>query len=122
MKMPLKEDNRKECCFVLCSNDLEISEEELLIEYRTQDNVDKKFKQLKSPQFVYSIYLKTPERIVAFSYLMLKCMLIMSKAEYVVRQGLSADQDHIIRPIRVKMKRPTYKASIICFIRHVFVS
>lgn len=31
------------CCFVLCSNDLEINGETLLREYKTQDSVEKKF-------------------------------------------------------------------------------
>ncbi len=74
----------KECCFVLCSNDLAISGERMLREYT--------------------------ERIEAFSYLMLICILILSLAEYVVRRGLSQDGDHIIGPANVKMKRPTQRA------------
>ena len=50
------------CCFVLCSNDLNMSGEKILREYKTQDCVEKKFKQLKSPQFVNSIYLESPQR------------------------------------------------------------
>lgn len=98
------------CCFVLCSNDLALSAEDLLKEYKTQDSVEKKFKQLKSPQFVNAIYLESPERIEAFSYLMLICMLILSVAEYVVRRGLTQDNDQIIGPGKVKMKRPTQRA------------
>ena len=45
------------CCFVLCSNDLSISGEKMLREYKTQDCVEKKFQQLKSPQFVNSSIL-----------------------------------------------------------------
>ena len=98
------------CCFVLCSNDLNISGEKMLREYKTQDCVEKKFQQLKSPQFVNSIYLESPQRIEAFSYLMLICILMLSLAEYVVRRGLSQDGDHIIGPANVKMKRPTQRA------------
>lgn len=98
------------CCFVLCSNDLTLSAEDLLREYKTQDSVEKKFKQLKSPQFVNAIYLESPERIEAFSYLMLICMLMLSVAEYVVRRGLSQDNEQIIGPGKIKMKRPTQRA------------
>ena len=94
----------KACCFVLCSNDLNMSGEKILREYKTQDSVEKKFQQLKSPQLVNSIYIDSPQRIEAFSYLML------SLAEYVVRRGLSQDGDHIIGPGNVKMKRPTQRA------------
>lgn len=100
----------KDCCFVLCSNDLSLSGEDMLKEYKTQDSVEKKFQQLKSPQFVNSIYLESPERIEAFSYLMLICMLILSIAEYVVRRGLANDDDTVIGPGKIKMKRPTQRA------------
>lgn len=100
----------KACCFVLCSNDLNMSGEKILREYKTQDSVEKKFQQLKSPQFVNSIYIDSPQRIEAFSYLMLICILMLSLAEYVVRRGLSQDGDHIIGPGNVKMKRPTQRA------------
>jgi transposase len=88
----------KACCFVLCSNDLGMTGEALLREYKTQDSVEKKFQQLKSPQFVNSIFLESPERIEAFSYLMLICILILSLAEYSVRRGLMQDDDYIIGP------------------------
>ncbi len=98
------------CCFVLCSNDLALSGEVMLREYKTQDSVEKKFQQLKSPHFINALYLESPKRIEAFSYLMLLCMLILSLAEYVVRRGLQEDNEIIIGPNKVKMKRPTQRA------------
>lgn len=97
-------------CFVLCSNDLELGGEAMLREYKTQDSVEKKFQQLKSPQFVSALFLESPKRIEAFSYLMMLCMLMLSLAEYVVRRGLREDNDMIIGPGKVKMKRPTQRA------------
>lgn len=96
-------------CFVLCSNDTKLRGEAILREYKTQDSVEKKFQQLKSPQFVNSIYLESPQRIEAFSYLMLLCMLMLSLAEYVVRRGLQEDDDFIIGPENRKIKRPTQR-------------
>lgn len=109
-EVSIKRAIEESCCFVLCSNDLQISGETLLREYKTQDSVEKKFQQLKSPQFVNSIYLESVERIEAFSYLMLICMLMLSIAEYVVRRGLTHDNDLIIGPGKIKMKRPTQRA------------
>ena len=106
----IKQALQESCCFVLCSNDCEISGETMLREYKTQDCVEKKFQQLKSPQFVNSIYLESEERIEAFSYLMLICMLMLSVAEYVVRRGLAQDNDLIIGPGKIKMKKPTQRA------------
>lgn len=71
-----------------------------MCEYKTQDTVEKKFQQLKSPQFVNSIYLESPKRIEAFSYLMMLCMLVLSLAEYVVRRGLQEDNDIILGPTK----------------------
>ena len=55
----------KACCFVLCSNDINMCGQKMLQEYKTQDCVEKKFQQLKSPQFVNTIYLESPQRIEA---------------------------------------------------------
>lgn len=109
-EISIKQALQENCCFVLCSNDCDISGKTMLREYKTQDCVEKKFQQLKSPQFVNSIYLESIERIEAFSYLMLICMLMLSVAEYVVRKGLAQDNDLILGPGKIKMKRPTQRA------------
>lgn len=101
---------RSACCFVLCSNDINISSTELLLEYKTQDSVEKKFKQLKSPHFVNSIYLDSPTRVEAFAYLMLISILVLSIAEYAVRRGMKENNEVIIGPGKVKMKSPTLLA------------
>jgi len=98
------------CCFVLCSNDLTISAAALLMEYKTQDSVEKKFQQLKSPHFVNSIYLDSPQRVEAFAYLMLISILILSIGEYVVRRGMKKNNETILGPGKIKMKSPTINA------------
>ncbi|MHB1394962.1 MAG: IS1634 family transposase [Clostridia bacterium] len=101
---------RSACCFVLCSNDIGISGTDLLVEYKTQDSVEKKFQQLKSPHFVNSIYLDSPTRVEAFAYLMLISILMLSIAEHVVRRGMKENDEIIIGPGKVKMKNPTLQA------------
>lgn len=95
LRFDIKKDNEKiqdaieeACTFVLASNDLEISGEELLIEYKTQSSVEKKFQQLKSPDFINSLYIKTPERVEALTYMLLMTMMILSVVENVVRRDL----------------------------------
>lgn len=56
------------------------------------------------------MYLESVERIEAFSYLMLICMLMLSIAEYVVRRGLAHDNDLIIGSGKINMKKPTQRA------------
>jgi transposase len=74
--------------------------EEILTEYKTQSSVEKKFQQLKSPHFVNSLYLDTPERIEALTYMILISMMILSIAEHVVRRELKATGEKIIGPER----------------------
>ncbi|MBU3183176.1 IS1634 family transposase, partial [Clostridium psychrophilum] len=98
------------CTFILCSNDLTLTAEDLLTEYKTQIGVEKKFQQLKSPHFVNSLYLDTPQRIEALTYLILISMMILSVAEYVVRREMKAEGAIIIGPGGIKMKQPSLVA------------
>ena len=50
--------------------------------------MEKKFQQLNSPHFVNSLYLDSPERIEALTYLILISMMILSVAEHVVGREL----------------------------------
>ena len=74
----------KECTFILASNQTSFTATELLQEYKTQSQTEKKFQQLKSPHFVNAMFLDSPRRIEAFAYLMLMVILLLSVAEYVV--------------------------------------
>lgn len=103
------------CTFVLCSNDLDITAENLLREYKTQSSVEKKFQQIKSPHFVNALYLDTPKRIEALTYLILISMMILSVAEYVVRREMKAKDEKISGPGKVKMSQPTLWAILEVF-------
>jgi len=98
------------CIFVLCSTDLNQSAGEILREYKTQSSVEKRFQQLKSPQFVNSLYVESPERVEALGYLMLITIMMLSVAEFVVRRGLEADKAFIMGPAKVKMPKPSLHA------------
>ena len=96
---------KKECTFVLCSNNLSLTGEEILTEYKTQITVEKRFQQLKSPQFVNSIFLEKPSRVESLMYLLLISMMILSVVENVVRTGMKENEEEIIGPGKVKMKK-----------------
>lgn len=91
------------CTFILCSNDLTLKADDLLKEYKTQIRVEKKFQQLKSPHFVNSLYLDTPDRIEALTYLIL---ILLSVAVYVVRRQMKSEGEMIIGLGSIKMKQP----------------
>ncbi len=105
----------EECCFVLCSNDINITAENLLREYKTQSSVEKKFQQIKSPHFVNALYLDTPRRIEALTYLILISMMILSVTEYVVRREMKAKGEKILGPGKVKMTQSTLWAILEVF-------
>jgi len=101
---------REQSLFVICSNDTCISAEDLLREYKTQGLVEKKFQQLKSPQFVNSLYLESPQRVEALAYLLLIAVMVLSVAEHVVRREMAKNKETIIGPGRVKMTKPSLVA------------
>jgi transposase len=101
---------KKECTFILCSNNLNLTGEEILIEYKTQITVEKKFQQLKSPQFVNSIFLENPSRVESLMYLLLISMMVLSVVENVVRTGMKENEEEIIGPGKIKMKKPSLVA------------
>ena len=106
----IKKRFEEACTFILCSNDLTLEAEDLLREYKTQIGVEKKFQQLKSPHFVNSLYIDTPERVEALTYLILISMMILSIAEYVVRREMKVEGETIIGPGGIKMKQPSLVA------------
>ncbi|WP_041720484.1 hypothetical protein [Alkaliphilus metalliredigens] len=106
--------------FVLCSTDLTLTPKQLLQEYKTQDETEKRFMTLKSTEFVNSLFLDSPHRIEAFGYLMLLAVLVLSTAEYVIRRELQEREDYLLGSEKRKVKRPTIK-TILWIIRPIRV-
>mgnify|MGYP000415610457 CR=1 FL=1 len=103
----IEESIRQECTFILCSNDLSITGEKLLREYKTQSDVEKTFKVLKSPQFMNSLFLKTPHRVEALVYLLLISLMMLTVVERVVREELKKSGEVVHGREKRKMKAPT---------------
>lgn len=103
---------KRQSTFVLATNDLDLSAEEILVEYKTQSSVEKKFQQLKSPHFVNSLYLKKPERVESLVYMILIAMMVLSVIERVVRREMQKEDAIVIGPGGIKMKRPTLRSII----------
>ena len=61
----------------------------LLSSYKAQQNVEKGFRFLKSPDFLTSaIYLKNPERIEALLMVMTCCVMVYASLEHQIRKTL----------------------------------
>jgi transposase len=69
------------------SDDLDMAS--LLSSYKAQQNVEKDFRFLKSPDFLTSaIYLKKPERIEALLMVMTSCLMVYASFEHQIRKTL----------------------------------
>ena len=120
----IKEHIRKECTFILVSNDLDISGKDMLLEYKTQSSVEKRFQQLKNPQFVHALFVKNNNRVEALSYLILLTIMVLSVMEQVVRAGLKKENETVIVTDKRINKQPTFMMiyrviSIVLYQRYV---
>lgn len=114
-KQIIKKELKKSCMFLLATTDMKMKGKEILVEYKTQGAVEKKFQQIKSPQFVSSLFITTPKRVEAITYMILITMMILSVMEYVVRREMKKEDLEIIGPGKVKMKTPSLVAILRIF-------
>jgi transposase len=84
--------------FVLISNETDgekISDLEVLEEYKQQYSVESTFRILKDPYYVDEIFLKKPERVEAFGYVMVIAVLLLNVIERRVRKNLEGETQGI---------------------------
>jgi transposase len=96
--------------FILASNDISLSPEEMLKYYKGQDNVEKGFRFLKSDTFsVSKVYLKNKARIEALTMIMVLCLMIYSIAEWKLRTKLEEENETVPDQKGKPTKRPTMR-------------
>jgi transposase len=96
--------------FILASNDISLSPEEILKYYKGQDKVEKGFRFLKSDTFsVSKVYLKNKSRIEAFTMIMVLCLMIYSIAEWKLRTKLEEENETVPDQKGKPTKRPTMR-------------
>ena len=81
--------------FIIATNDCsgELTMQNMLDHYKSQQSVERGFRFLKSPDFlVSSIYLKTPQRIEALLMIMTCCLMIYAALEHLIRRELKPTQ------------------------------
>lgn len=81
----------------------------LLKHYKGQIRIENRFKFLKDPYYVGPVFLKKPERIRAFNYVMLLALLLYSLLERRVRQGLARENEPLPIAGSYKTFRPSGK-------------
>jgi len=103
-----QEKNQKSGLFILATNDMTLSPQELLDEYKSQQRVERGFRFLKSPQFLSdAMFLKNPKRIEAMLMIMTLSLLIYSALEYKIRKELKAQNKTFPNQLGKPVQNPT---------------
>ena len=88
----IAEDQRCDGVFPLVTNVLELSEKELLLVYKRQPVIEKRFSQLKTDFRVAPVYLKDVSRIQSLLCVYFLVLLVESLLERQLRQAMEREQ------------------------------
>ena len=104
--------------FVLATNDLELSADDLLKHYKGQGAVERGFRFLKDPTFrIDDIYLKKTSRIQALTMIMVLCLFVYSTTEFQLRKRLEDTKETVTGPTKKQIQKPTLKWTFYLFRR-----
>lgn len=99
--------------FILGTNVLdknELSDEQVLEEYKAQQSNERGFRFLKDPLFfTSSVFVKTPERVEAIAMIMGLCLLVYNLAQRKLRQELTKFDDGIRNQVKKITNKPTMR-------------
>jgi len=99
--------------FILATNELDESictDEEVLEEYKGQQDVERGFRFLKDPWFmVDSVFLKLPRRIEALMMVMTLCLMVYNFGQYKLRERLKAQQTTLPNQLGKEVCNPTLR-------------
>jgi len=94
--------------FILATNNLEISAQELLNCYKSQQRVERGFRFLKSLEFLSdSLFLKNPKRIEALLMIMTLSLMVYAALEYTIREKLKNSDKTFPNQVGKQIKNPT---------------
>jgi len=99
--------------FVLASNVLDsekISDEDIIREYKKQNNIEGCFRFLKDPRFlVDQIFLKDSRRIEALLMVMTLTVMVYNVGQYWLRQALSQSGETLPNQVNKQIQTPTLR-------------
>lgn len=100
--------------FVLGTNELDcnlLSDEGMLTEYKSQQDVERGFRFLKNDEFgVSDIFLKNPRRIMALMAVMTLCLMVYNIAQYELREKLAEQKETIPNQVGKPTTSPTLRS------------
>ncbi|HEX3640961.1 MAG TPA: IS1634 family transposase [Ktedonobacteraceae bacterium] len=110
---------RKDACFIITTNILDeqqLSHEQVITAYKEQGGVERGFRFLKDPLFfASSIFGKSPERVVALSFIMVLSLFVYRLAEHLLRCRLAQTEETVPNQVNKPTKRPTMRWIFQCF-------
>ena len=104
--------------FILATNDCsgKLSMQTLLDTYKSQQQVERGFRFLKSPEFLTSsLFLKKPERIEALLMVMTCSLMIYAALEHRIRTSLKERQQYFPDMKKKPSQKPTARWVFLCF-------
>ncbi|NLX98014.1 MAG: IS1634 family transposase, partial [Rhodopirellula sp.] len=113
----IAEEQRCDGVFPLITNVLEISEQEVLLVYKRQPVIEKRFSQLKTDFHVAPVYLKEVSRIQALLCVYFLVLLVESLLERELRQAMQREELESLPlyPEQRPCRRPTARRVIDLF-------
>ncbi|MGB7083998.1 MAG: IS1634 family transposase [Phormidesmis sp.] len=91
-------------------DDLKLSADDILTEYKAQQGVERGFRFLKDPLFfAASVFLKSPERIMALAMVMALCLLVYNLGQRQLRQALNTAKETIPNQLGKPTQTPTLR-------------
>lgn len=84
----IEHDAASDGCFPLITNDTDLTTSELLAAYKYQPNLERRHAQLKGPQLVAPVFLKTPARIEGLLCCHFIALLIQALIEREIRNAM----------------------------------
>ncbi|MHC1576940.1 MAG: IS1634 family transposase, partial [Methanosarcinaceae archaeon] len=96
--------------FILATNDLDLTPNEILSHYKNQGHVERGFRFLKDKSFhVSEVYLKKESRIEALAMIMVLCLFLYSIAQLKVRNKLEEMDTYVKNQVNKPIQNPTMK-------------
>jgi transposase len=109
----IKEELERSGRYILATNVLDsqqLSNDDLLAEYKSRQSVERGFRFLKDPLFfTASTFVKTPRRVAAIAMVMGLCLLVYALGERSLRQALARAGEGIRHQTGKPTRRPTLR-------------
>lgn len=109
----ITKESYKKGRFILATNDLNESDypdENMLSDYKSQQDVESGFRFLKDPWFMLdSVFLKRPNRVSALMMVMTLCLMVYNVAEHRMRRKLADNEETLPNQKGKAISNPTLR-------------